>query len=516
MKRVALLVLSALLLAGCAAKEAEPAAAGLTVTGRYPLEYAEQFTIDECAGGYSLVTIGEERYLVVPEDAPLPTGLEQDLTILQQPIENIYLVSTSVMDPIISIGALDSIALSGTQTDGWYLKQAREAMENGEIAYAGRYSTPDYEMILNADCGLAIENTMIYHTPEVKEQLERFGIPVLVERSSYEENPLARMEWVKLYGLLLGKKEQAEQQFAEAEQRIAPLAEQPSTGKTVAFFSITSNGLATVRKGNDYVARMIEMAGGDYVFADLTDNGNNLATVNLSLENFYAGAKDADVLIYNSTIEGEVDSLAAMAFVLAVARRVQRMSILVICGVMIGYICSAVTDIVVAFAQDSNIVNLHNWSMGSFSGVTWGNVEAAAAIVLPCLGAAFLLSKPMAAYQMGEAYARSVGVPVRAFSAALVLLSSLLAACVTAFAGPISFVGIAVPHLVRQALGSARPLYVLPGCALGGAAFCLLCDLIARSLFAPTELSISSVTAVFGAPIVIWLLVRRHSREGAV
>ena len=209
-------------------------------------------------------------------------------------------------------------------------------------------------------------------------------------------------------------------------------------------------------------------------------------------------------------------ALAAMAFVLAVARRVQRMSILVICGVMIGYICSAVTDIVVAFAQDSNIVNLHNWSMGSFSGVTWGNVEAAAAIVLPCLGAAFLLSKPMAAYQMGEAYARSVGVPVRAFSAALVLLSSLLAACVTAFAGPISFVGIAVPHLVRQALGSARPLYVLPGCALGGATFCLLCDLIARSLFAPTELSISSVTAVFGAPIVIWLLARRHSGEGAV
>ena len=209
-------------------------------------------------------------------------------------------------------------------------------------------------------------------------------------------------------------------------------------------------------------------------------------------------------------------ALAAMAFVLAVARRVQRMSILVICGVMIGYICSAVTDIVVAFAQDSNIVNLHNWSMGSFSGVTWGNVEAAAAIVLPCLGAAFLLSKPMAAYQMGEAYARSVGVPVRAFSAALVLLSSLLAACVTAFAGPISFVGIAVPHLVRQALGSARPLYVLPGCSRGGAAFCLLCYLFARGLFAPTELSISSVTAVFGAPIVIWLLVRRHSREGAV
>ena len=199
---------------------------------------------------------------------------------------------------------------------------------------------------------------------------------------------------------------------------------------------------------------------------------------------------------------------------LVVARRVPRMSILVICGIMIGYICSAITDIVVTFAQDSNIVNLHNWSMGSFSGMTWANVGAAACVVLPALAAAFLLSKPMAAYQMGESYARSVGVPVRAFSTALVLLSSLLSACVTAFAGPISFVGIAVPHLVKSLLGSAKPLYVLPGCCLGGAAFCLLCDLIARSLFAPTELSISSVTAVFGAPVVIWLLVRRQTEGG--
>ena len=206
-------------------------------------------------------------------------------------------------------------------------------------------------------------------------------------------------------------------------------------------------------------------------------------------------------------------AMASMAFVLAVSRRVQRMSILVICGVMIGYICSAVTEFVVAFAQDSNIVNLHNWSQGSFSGMTWGNVRAAALVVLPALAAAFCLSKPMAAYQMGEAYARSVGINVKAFSRLLVLLSSLLAACVTAFAGPISFVGIAVPHLVKQLFGSARPLVVLPGCCLGGAAFCLLCDLIARSMFAPTELSISAVTAVFGAPVVIWLLVRR-GQEG--
>ena len=207
-------------------------------------------------------------------------------------------------------------------------------------------------------------------------------------------------------------------------------------------------------------------------------------------------------------------AMAAMAFVLAVARRVQRMSILVICGVMIGYICSAITDIVVAFAQDSNIVNLHNWSQGSFSGMTWSNVRAAALVVLPALAASFLLSKPMAAYQMGEEYARSVGVNVRPFSAALVLLSSLLAACVTAFAGPISFVGIAVPHLVKRLFQTAKPILMIPACFLGGASFCLFCDLLARSLFAPTELSISSVTAVFGAPVVIWLLVRRN-QEGA-
>lgn len=209
-------------------------------------------------------------------------------------------------------------------------------------------------------------------------------------------------------------------------------------------------------------------------------------------------------------------ALAAMALVLAVSSRVQNLAMLLVIGMMIGYICDAGTDFMITFAESSQLQNFTIWTMGSFSGMTWGNVATAAAIVLPCLAAAFLLSKPMAAYQLGESYAASVGVPVRAFSVVLVLLSSLLAACVTAFAGPISFVGIAVPHLVKHTLGSAKPLRVLPGCALGGAAFCLLCDLIARSLFAPTELSISSVTAVFGAPVVIWLLVRRHSGEGTV
>lgn len=294
-----------LLLAGCAGS-GSTAAPTLTVESSYPLQYAKQFTVDECTGGYELITIADSQYLVVPQGAAVPEDLPQGTTVLQQPIENIYLVSTSAMDPIISLGALDSIALSGTKADGWYLPEAKAAMQAGQIAYAGKYSAPDYETILASGCGLAIENTMIYHTPEVKEQLEKFGIPVLVERSSYETDPLARMEWVKLYGILLGKQQEAEQLFDTQVQRVAPLENQQPTGKTVAFFSITSNNLATVRKGGDYVAKMIEMAGGSYVFADLTDSGNNLATVNLSLEDFYAGAQDADVLIYNSTIEGEI------------------------------------------------------------------------------------------------------------------------------------------------------------------------------------------------------------------
>ena len=321
-----LTLLFAALLAGCAAAP-DTAQNALTVTGSYPLSYAREFTVDECAGGYNLLTIDGSRYLTVPAGAAVPDGLDADITVLQLPLQNIYLVSTSAMDPLIRIGGLDAVALSGTQAEGWYLPEARAAMQNGEIAYAGRYSTPDYETILSAGCDLALENTMIYHTPKVKEQLESCGIPVLVERSSYESDPLARMEWVKLYGVLLGKTDEAEQVFDDAVQRIAPLENEPSAGKTVAFFSITSNNLATVRKGGDYVAKMIEMAGGDYVFSDLTDSGNNLATVNISLEDFYAGAKDADVLIYNSTIEGEIrtmDELIAKCPLLAQFKAVQQ------------------------------------------------------------------------------------------------------------------------------------------------------------------------------------------------
>ncbi len=208
-------------------------------------------------------------------------------------------------------------------------------------------------------------------------------------------------------------------------------------------------------------------------------------------------------------------SMISMGFVLLMSRRVRNMSMLVVCGIMIGNICSAVTDFVVTFSDDSNIVNLHNWSLGSFSGTSWENVRLMAWVVGVALVLAFLLSKPIGAYQLGEVYAQNMGVNIKRFRVELILLSSLLSACVTAFAGPISFVGIAVPHLVKSLFRTARPLIVIPGCFLGGAAFCLFCDLIARTAFAPRDMSISSVTAVFGAPVVLCLMAsRRGGREG--
>ena len=209
-----------------------------------------------------------------------------------------------------------------------------------------------------------------------------------------------------------------------------------------------------------------------------------------------------------------VGAMLCMGFVLLISQKVKKMSLLIICGVMIGDICSAVTDFVVTFADDSNIVNLHNWSMGSFSGISWENIAIMAPVVLVALLLTFLLSKPIGAYQMGEVYAQNMGVNIRMFRVSLILLSSLLSACVAAFAGPVSFVGIAVPHLVKSLFRTAKPLLIIPGCFLGGAAFCLCCDLVARTAFAPTELGISSVTAVFGAPVVIYIMIRRRMHAG--
>ena len=207
-----------------------------------------------------------------------------------------------------------------------------------------------------------------------------------------------------------------------------------------------------------------------------------------------------------------IGAMVCMGVILLAAGRVRNMAVLIVCGVMIGYICSAITDILVTFADDSNIVNLHNWSLGSFSGISWGSVRTASLTVALALGCSMLLAKPMGAYQLGEAYAKSMGVEIRRFRLALILLSSLLSACVTAFSGPISFVGVAVPHLMKSLFRTAKPLVMIPACFLGGSVFCLFCDLVARTLFAPAELSISSVTAVFGVPVVLSMLLSRKRR----
>lgn len=208
-------------------------------------------------------------------------------------------------------------------------------------------------------------------------------------------------------------------------------------------------------------------------------------------------------------------AMLSMGFVLAMSRKVEKMSMLIVSGVMIGYICSAITELVVTFASDAQIVNLHNWSRGSFSGMTWEQVQVMAGVVAVTSAAVFLLSKPLSAYQLGESYARNMGVNIRLLRAMLVVLSSFLSACIVAFAGPVSFVGIAVPHLVKSLLGTAKPILMIPACFLGGSVFCLFCDLLSRILFAPTELSISTVTAIFGAPVVLWVMVRRRQERAA-
>ena len=206
-----------------------------------------------------------------------------------------------------------------------------------------------------------------------------------------------------------------------------------------------------------------------------------------------------------------IGSLIAMGIVMMLAGKVRNMSLLVVCGVMIGYICSAVTEFIITFANDSNIVNLHNWSLGSFSGISWEHVIISAIIVSVTLVFSFVMSKPIGAYQLGEAYARNMGVNIKYLRVVLILLSSILSATVTAFAGPISFVGIAVPHIMRGAMKTAKPLIMIPACFMGGAIITLLCDCIARTAFAPTEVSISAVTAVFLAPVVIYMLVARRA-----
>ena len=301
---------------------AKTAAAPLTYDHSMELSYAENFAVDYYEGGYKLLTtrLNGDRILIVPkhqqapEDAealvsPSAEGEPGKLIVLQEPVKNLYLVASSVMDMFAQLDSMDAISMCGLKEEDWYIPAAKQAMKDGTLLYAGKYSQPDYELLLSQNCSMAIENSMIYHTPEVMEKLDEFGIPTLVEYSSYEEHPLGRVEWVRFFGALLDQEEKADQLFEKQKEALKRVETEESTGKTVAFFYITSNGLVQVRQSTDYIPKMIELAGGKYVFENLGDPDSRRSTVNLQLEDFYDGAQDADFLVYNTTIDRQVQPL---------------------------------------------------------------------------------------------------------------------------------------------------------------------------------------------------------------
>lgn len=291
---------------------------GLEWQGREELKYATGFTIDNYSDGFRLITIsGNSKYLIVPKDRAIPQGIENDICVINQPVSSIYMVATAVMDMFRALDAIDTIRLSGTDADGWYIEEARQALETGDMLYAGKYSAPDYELIISQECQLAIENMMITHTPEVKEQLEKLGVTVLVDAASNEQHPLGRVEWIKLYGVLLGKEDEAEQLFDEQVKALEDIQDMVSQGdtpnneadKTVAFFYFTSNGAVSIRRPSDYIPKIIETVGGRYIFDDLEADDKKSSSMTMQMEEFYARAKSADYLIYNSSIDGEYKDL---------------------------------------------------------------------------------------------------------------------------------------------------------------------------------------------------------------
>lgn len=277
------------------------------------LSYATQFSVDYYTGGYKLISICDiGDYLLVPDGKNVPEGVPSDITVIDGTPKHVYLVATSGMDFIVKIGCLDRLSFSGTKEDGWYIPEAKQAMQAQTLAYAGKYNAPDVEQMLAGDCDLAIESTMILHNPEVKEQLETCGIPVIVEHSSYETDPLGRLEWVKFYGALFDAEKAAEQLFASETAKTADILNEAPTGKTVAFFYVTTNGGVNVRKSGDYVSKMIELAGGTCITFDDSDEENALSTMTIQMETFYEQAKDADYIIYNSTIDSELTSVSEL------------------------------------------------------------------------------------------------------------------------------------------------------------------------------------------------------------
>lgn len=311
--RITALLPACLILFSCSGRETGTAvSSGFEVKEHIPLEHAKQFTADRLENGCTLVDINGEKYLIKPEDADIPEV--NDMTVIELPLENVYNAASSAMDLIDSAGALDSVSMTSTKYEDWGLDRIRKAFDEDELVYVGKYSAPDYEYILSEDCPLAVESTMIYHSPEVKEKLEELGIPVLVERSSYESDPLARLEWIKLYGILFGREDEAQKCYDSNIGKINDILTEEKTGRTAAFFYINSAGAVVVRKPGDYVPEMIRMAGGEYIFsaADLNVEENALSTTSIQMETFYEKAHDADVLIYNSDIAGKVGSLSEL------------------------------------------------------------------------------------------------------------------------------------------------------------------------------------------------------------
>ena len=279
------------------------------VSGEMPLSYAQQFSVTYEDDGSMLLTVaGRDRFRLLSREAD-DSCYADDIPIIRIPVRNVCLASSSVADLFLQLDALDAIRLSSTAASGWRLPAVADAMEREAILYAGKYSAPDYELILTENCDLVIENTMILHSPAVREKLEMLGLPVLVEYSSYEPHPLGRVEWIKLYGLLTGREKEAVRFFEEQVASLASLQDLEKTGKKAAFFYIGSNGSVIVRKPSDYVSKMIELAGGTYPFTDIPDDGTALSTMNMQMESFFAQAKDCDVLIYNSTVDGGISSV---------------------------------------------------------------------------------------------------------------------------------------------------------------------------------------------------------------
>ena len=285
-----------------------PDISGLKYQSSLKLDYAKQFQVYRYQGGYKVISIKQEgSFLVVPKGKSKPKGLSDDITVIRQPLKNVYLAATAAMSLLCDIQGDQAVRMSSIRASEWSFSEPKKRMEKKEMLFAGKYSEPDYELLVKEKSDLALESTMIYHTPEVKNMIEKLHIPVLVDRSSYEDTPLGRMEWIKLYGVLMNRESQAEKFFNNQEEKTRHLKK--GVHKTVAFFYISTDGKAVVRRSDDYVPAMIKMAGGTYAYDSVGKTSKSIS-VPMNMEKFYELTKDADIIVYNGSIDSSVRTLA--------------------------------------------------------------------------------------------------------------------------------------------------------------------------------------------------------------